>query len=329
MRVESSVTSISWIPLGAVEGATRLAFEWGIAHYDLPLPDRIDDLERLRIGDTFRFANELRAWIEVEDGQVVDYGHAGKAHVGRTTLRLGGRALVFPAVALPNLRAEPEVGRNWVRFTQTSGGRTGVPMPRAVASRPFVKIMPPLAWTTLALTIHADGLSTHEVVGASPFPRHWIYDHTGMLVAKTGFIDFDTWYRKSFGPHSPWGDEDSPAIVMAVETALERQLSVAIIGSKPPFRRLRRGEALVKQGEPGDELFLLFDGILVVEVDGKPITEVGPGAILGEMALLREGKRIATLRAVTPCRIAVVPRDRIDKQALVQVAENRWPPEKP
>jgi Cyclic nucleotide-binding domain len=329
VRIEASVTSISWIPLGAVEGATRLAFDWGIAHYDLPPPDRIDDLERLRIGDAFRFANELRAWIEVEDGQVVGYGHAGKAHVGSTRLRLGGRALVFQAVALPEIRPEPEVGRTWVRFTQTAGGRTGVPMPRAVVNRPFVQIVPPVAWTTLALTIHADGSATHKVEGASPFPRHWIYDQTGTLAAKTGFIDFDTWYRRSFGRHSPWGEEDSPAIVTAVETALERELSAAIIGSKPPFRRLRRGEALVRQGEPGDELFLLFDGILVAEIDGKPIAEVGPGAILGEMALLREGKRIATLRAVTPCRVAVVPSDHIDKQVLAQVAEPRWPPEKP
>jgi hypothetical protein len=37
------------------------------------------------------------------------------------------------------------------------------------------------------------------VVGASSFPRHWIYGHDGTLQAKTGLIDFDTWYRESFG----------------------------------------------------------------------------------------------------------------------------------
>jgi CRP-like cAMP-binding protein len=56
------------------------------------------------------------------------------------------------------------------------------------------------------------------------------------------------------------------------------------------------------------------------------VTEVGPGAILGEMALLHEGRRMATLRAVTPCRVAVVPKDRIARQALEELASSRVPP---
>ena len=89
--------------------------------------------------------------------------------------------------------------------------------------------------------------------------------------------------------------------------------------------RLRAGRTLVEQGQHGDELFLLFDGVLRVEIDGKPVTEVGPGAIVGEMALLHQGQRMATLRAVTPCRVAVVPKDRIDRRALQEVAKSRMP----
>jgi CRP-like cAMP-binding protein len=111
--------------------------------------------------------------------------------------------------------------------------------------------------------------------------------------------------------------------VIAVESALEGQLSVAVIDSKPRFRRLQAGRTLVEQGDSGDELFLLFDGVLWVEIDGKPVAEVGPGAIVGELALLREGRRMATLRAVTPCRVAVVPKDRIDRQALEEIAKGR------
>jgi CRP-like cAMP-binding protein len=58
---------------------------------------------------------------------------------------------------------------------------------------------------------------------------------------------------------------------------------------------------------------------------GSSVTEVGPGAILGELALLQQGRRIATLRAVTPCRVAVVPDDCIDRQALEQIAKGRIP----
>ena len=161
------------------------------------------------------------------------------------------------------------------------------------------------------------------MVGASPFPRHWVYGHDETLQAKTGLIDFDTWYRESFGEKNPWGDEESPAVVTAVETELERQLSAIIIGSDPPFRRLAAGEALVTQGDPGDELFLLFDGVLAVEQDGRQVAEVGPGAILGEMALLEGGRRTASLRAVTRCRVAVVPGDRVDRAALAEVARGR------
>ena len=112
-------------------------------------------------------------------------------------------------------------------------------------------------------------------------------------------------------------------MVTAVETELERQLSVIIIGSDPPFRRLRAGEALVTQGDAGDELFLLFDGVLAVEQDGRQVAEVGPGAILGEKALLEGGRRTASLRAVTRCRVAVVPGDRVDRAALAEVARGR------
>jgi hypothetical protein len=198
-----------------------------------------------------------------------------------------------------------------------------VAAPHLVRRPPFVQLAAPTVWTTLALTIHADGRSDFQLVGASPFPRHWLYDHTGRLVAKSGLIDFRTWYRRSLGRHTPWGDQQSPVLVTAVESALERQLSAGIIGSHPRFVRLHPGEDLVDQGEPGGRLFVLFDGVLLVLRDGRPVTEVGPGAILGEMALLEGGRRTATLRAVTACRVAVVPGDRVERVLLEQVARRR------
>jgi Cyclic nucleotide-binding domain len=323
VRIESSVTSISWIPLNAIEGLVKMPFEMGVAHYDLPPPDQLADLEELIASSAVRFANELRAWIEVDDGRITGHGYSGRGHMGNTRMRVGGINLTFYGIAFPDLRGEPEVEEDQVRFTQTAGGRPGMPAPRRVRFRPFVKVAGPVVWSTLALTIRTDGSSEFQVVGASPFPRHWLYDHNGKLAAKTGYIDFDTWYRESFGGRNPWGDQESPAIVTAVESALERELSRIIIGSDPPFRRLQPGQTLVEQGDPGDELFLLFDGVLAVEQDGEEVVEVGPGAILGEMALLEGGRRTATLRAMTRCRVAVVPGDRVDRQALAEVARRR------
>ncbi len=68
-------------------------------------------------------------------------------------------------------------------------------------------------------------------------------------------------------------------------------------------------------------LFLLLDGVLVVEADGEKIAEVGPGAVLGERALLEGGTCTATLRAVTPCKVAAAPADGIDRSKLHELAD--------
>jgi len=327
MRVEKSVTAISWIPSEAIEGLPKVPFELGIGHYDEPPPDRLapEDLPRLRDADRFREANVLRGWIEVEDGKITGYGHAGDALVGSTTFRLGPKDVIFAGVAYEMLRPEPEVRDDAVRFVQTVGGRAGFPAPRRVRGKPFFRVRGATAWTTLALTIRADGSYEHELVGASPFPRHWVYDDEGRLVLKAGTIDFKTWYREAHGENTPWGDEDSPAVVTAAESELERRLSSEIMrgGAAPKRRRLEQGESLVEQGAPGDELYLLLDGVLSVEVDGDEVAEVGPGALLGERALLEGGTRMATLRATTPCRVAVVPGDAVDRAALEELAEGR------
>ena len=80
MRYESSVTSVSWIPSEAVTGPGRLAFDSGFGHYDDPPSAELGDLEELRAADKFRFANMLRAWIEVgDDGQISDAATPGPA----------------------------------------------------------------------------------------------------------------------------------------------------------------------------------------------------------------------------------------------------------
>jgi hypothetical protein len=324
VRIESAVTCVSWIPSEAVEGMTKLPFELGVSHYDAPLPDVIDDLDALREGDRFRFANQLRAWIEVDDaGGLVSWGHTGRGHIGSTTLRLGPTAVDFAAVAYPDLQPEPEVSEHGVRFVQTAGGRTGVPAPRRVRRPPFVQLTAPLAWSTLALTLSTDGSSDWELVGASPFPRHWIYDSAGALVAKSGTIDFAEWYRTAFGKHTPWGEEDSPALVSTAETALERHLSTRIMqaGAKPQVRKLAAGATLVEQGDEGAALFLLLDGVLGVKVDGVQVAELGPGAVVGERAGLERGVRTATLWAVTPVTVAVVPPGQLDREALAEVSK--------
>src|SRR5579862_4087803 len=157
MRHTSSVTSVSWIPSEAVEGLSKPIFELGVTHYDDPPPDQIDDLARWRSTDRFRFANHLAAWIEVEDGAVVDAGYAEDSAglMGATTVRLGPGDATFAAVGLDDIRQPPEAVEGGMRFVQTVGGRTAVPAPRHVKRPPFVRLQAPVVWTTLALTLRA------------------------------------------------------------------------------------------------------------------------------------------------------------------------------
>jgi len=323
MRIESSVTSVSWIPSEAIGGFKRAPFDLGPMHYDDPPADQIDDLQALTRSGAVRFINQQRAWVEVDNGSIVGHGQSGRGWMGRTKLGFGSRMILYPTIGMPDLRPEPVSTSESVRFVQTTGGRPALPLPRKLNRPPFVQIIPPIVWTTLALTIQADGSATHEVVGASPFPRHWIYDASGKLVNKVAVTDFDKWSGEIFGERTPWGREDSPAFVTEVESALERELSTQIMrgGSKPQVRKLATGSTLVEQGQAGAELFLLLDGVLAVDVDGKPIAEVGPGAILGERALLEGGLRTATLRAVTPCRVAVATASQVSEEALAELAK--------
>ena len=72
-------------------------------------------------------------------------------------------------------------------------------------------------------------------------------------------------------------------MVTAVETALERQLSAELMhgAARPKIARLKAGDVLVRQGEPGTEVFLLLDGVIRVSRDGERLAEYGPGAMLG------------------------------------------------
>jgi hypothetical protein len=327
MRSEGSVTAISWIPSEAIEGMPKLPFEIGVGHYDDPPPDRLaeGDLARLCDEDRFREANQLKGWVEVEDGAIVDAGYEGGGLVGSTTFRFGPKAIVVPGVPFDVLRSEPEISSDRARFVQTVGGRAGFPAPRRVKGGPMFRIHSATAWTTLALTLHADGRVEHEVVGASPFPRHWIYGNDGVLSTKSGTVDFKAWYRESHGDNTPWGDADSPVLVAAAETAMERELSRILLrgDTKLPRRTLAEGEVLVEQGAPGDDLYLLLDGVLGVEVDGEQVAEMGPGTMLGERASLEGGTRTATLRALTPCRLAVIASELVSEREMAVLAADR------
>ncbi|MEN9360817.1 MAG: hypothetical protein RL095_2352 [Verrucomicrobiota bacterium] len=78
------------------------------------------------------------------------------------------------------------------------------------------------------------------------------------------------------------------------------------------LRKLRRGEVLIRDGEYGDETYIVVSGRIEVsrEVDGRPTTLdfCGRGAVLGELATLTHDQRNATAVAVEPSEVMAINR---------------------
>jgi hypothetical protein len=325
VRVEGSVTTISWVPAEAVERDARAGFRLGTPRADpAPPADLGPDIDATldALVDRFRFANHLWGFAEFDDdGEPRRYGEQGSGWLGHRTVREGVE-LAIGTIPMPARRGEPVVGPGWVRFHQTWGGRTASNIAKATLRPPFVRFDAPVAWTTLELTLHADGRVDGQLAGASPFPRHWVYDADGRLDATSAITDWKGWASSAIGSHTPWGDEDSPAFVTAVESSLERELAEMLLRDtpRPAVRRLRAGEVLTRQGDPGDELYIIVDGVLAVSVDGAEVVELGPGTVLGERAVLQGGRRTATLSARTRAKVMVVSAERVDRDRLAGLA---------
>jgi CRP/FNR family cyclic AMP-dependent transcriptional regulator len=70
------------------------------------------------------------------------------------------------------------------------------------------------------------------------------------------------------------------------------------------------GQVLTREGEPGREAFIVVEGEALVTVDGAEVARLGPGACIGEIALLDGGLRSATVTAATPMTVLVLdPRE--------------------
>jgi CRP-like cAMP-binding protein len=69
---------------------------------------------------------------------------------------------------------------------------------------------------------------------------------------------------------------------------------------------LPAGTDLIREGEPGDALFVILDGEASVQHDGEEIARVGPGSYFGELAILDGAPRSATVVAATDVEVAVL-----------------------
>jgi CRP-like cAMP-binding protein len=92
-------------------------------------------------------------------------------------------------------------------------------------------------------------------------------------------------------------------------------------GSQPrivmdDFESFAPGQPIFTEGQPGDVMYVVKEGEVDVLINGKVIDTVGPGGLLGEMALIDKQPRSATAVAKTACKLMSVDEQRF--QRLVQ-----------
>ena len=293
-------------------------FGLGVAHYDQPPPDSAPDVEALLAADAIRFANPLHAWIEVTGRQITAHGMSGGGRLGSTTVRLRSHGVTFAGVALPDISPPPEAGPDRVRFSQTAGGHTGAPVPRAVPHPPYWRLTAPVAWSTVTVILSADGSSQAELAAASVFPRHYLYDSAGQLIRKSALIRYKDWIRQSEPRDSPWGGGGEKVPVAGIRGPAERSLADAILVSGQYRRHCLPEGALLREVAIADgEVYLLLDGLVRFEIDQQPVAEAGPGAIFDPALRAPYSRQHAVIRATTSCRLAILPRSQLDSQSLI------------
>ena len=176
MRIESSVTSISWIPSEAMAGLPRCPSRRASPTTTSRRPRSIEDLDALRATR----AVPLRQ-------PPVGLGRGGRRPHRRP--RPGRRRAdrLHHAAARARSRSpsrpsrcptcSPSPGeRTEVTFVQTAGGRTGVPAPRRVRRAPSSSSR--LRWPGPRSRSPSAPTAVVPLAGASSFPRHWVYDTT-------------------------------------------------------------------------------------------------------------------------------------------------------
>src|SRR5262249_46841791 len=148
-----------------------------------------------------RFANILRAWIHVEDGKIRDYGYAGGLIMGLTPISAGRLRVLLPTKPNPVIRHSPQLIRDAVTFVQTAGGRPAFSFLAPSPQWPFLVTRPFPVWTTIELTINADGSS----------PSAWWARARSRGTGSTTTVG--TWQRRRHSPAPGCGSAPSSVAI--------------------------------------------------------------------------------------------------------------------
>ena len=69
------------------------------------------------------------------------------------------------------------------------------------------------------------------------------------------------------------------------------------------MRSFTAGQTIFKEGEPGDELFVVLERMVSITVQEREVNRIEAGNIFGEMTLVDDRPRSATAKAFTDCKL--------------------------
>ena len=75
---------------------------------------------------------------------------------------------------------------------------------------------------------------------------------------------------------------------------------------------IKAGEALMREGESGENMYVLIEGQALIEYRGMCFAEIGPGDFVGELAVIDHSPRMASVIARTDCRFVPINRKRFE-----------------
>jgi CRP/FNR family transcriptional regulator, cyclic AMP receptor protein len=79
-----------------------------------------------------------------------------------------------------------------------------------------------------------------------------------------------------------------------------------LLGPEVPTRRFAQGATIFKEGDRGEEFFVVVRGSVEIRIGNRRLETCGQNGIFGEMALIDDSPRSATVVALTDCTVAPI-----------------------
>ena len=91
---------------------------------------------------------------------------------------------------------------------------------------------------------------------------------------------------------------------------------VELFHHKTELHALAAGQILFREGDVGDLMYVLMSGTAQIIVSNKVVEFAEAGAIVGEMAMIDEGPRSATVKAMSDCKFLPIDRNQFEYHVL-------------